>query len=71
VKCPLYNCSQHPELRSTGRSEGDPQWICPVCKVEFYERENGEISKTPPKGQKIKKVEIKRWELKSGYWTKD
>ena len=38
MKC---DCVQEPPLRQTGRSSPDAEWICPICKKEYYVKDGG------------------------------
>ena len=46
------DCVQGPELIQTGRSLPDANWVCPVCKEEFYKLD-GKFSKEKPAKKQI------------------
>ena len=42
------SCDQKPKLRQTGKSPPHTEWFCPICKVEYYVDEKGNLSKEKP-----------------------
>ena len=42
-RCPNWKCPQRPELRQTGWGKPHTEWICWICKAEYFVDSNGEL----------------------------
>ena len=55
----------------TGKSEGQAQWYCVVCKTEYYVDKDGSLLAERPCTWPVGvKANQESWEIKEGHWTK-